>query len=163
MAYHREHQMDTRIARIFNTFGPRMRKEDGRAIPNFITQALLGKPLTLYGDGSQTRSFCYISDLVEGICRLMQSNLHDSMNIGNPKEMTLLELARTILRLTRSSSPLVHQPLPVDDPKVRCPDIRLASHQLHWEAKIPLEEGLVKTIEWFRTKTADPDFAVDIP
>ena len=151
MAYHREHQMDTRIVRIFNTYGPRMRKEDGRAIPNFITQALLGKPITIYGDGSQTRSFCYVSDLVSGIRSLMDSPLHDPVNLGNPRETSLQELARIILRLTGSSSPLVHQPLPADDPKVRCPDGRVASSQLGWEAKVPLEEGLAKTIEWFRT------------
>jgi len=163
MAYHREHQIDTRIVRIFNTYGPHMRKEDGRAIPNFITQALLGKPITLYGDGSQTRSFCYVSDLVAGIRRLMDSPLHDPVNLGHPRESSLLELARVILRLTGSSSPLVYQPLPVDDPKVRCPDMRLASSRLHWEAKVPLEEGLQKTIEWFRTGPADPHFKIDIP
>ncbi len=150
MAYHREHQVDTRIARIFNTYGPRMRSEDGRAIPNFITQALRGQPVTLYGDGSQTRSFCYISDLVEGLSRLMRSGFHDPVNLGNPAEITLLELAKRILRITGSSSPLEFKPLPMDDPKVRCPDIRTASKELGWEAKVPLEEGLSKTIDGFR-------------
>jgi len=154
MAYHREHRIDTRIVRIFNTYGPRMRKEDGRAIPNFITQAMLGKPITVYGDGSQTRSFCYVSDLVAGIRNLMDSPLHNPVNLGNPRETSLRELAHIILRLTGSSSPLVYQPLPVDDPKVRCPDSRVASNQLRWEAKIPLEEGLARTIEWFRTAVA---------
>ena len=163
MAYHREHRINTRIVRIFNTYGPRMRKEDGRAIPNFITQALLGKPITVYGDGSQTRSFCYITDLVGGIRRLMDSPQHDPVNLGNPQEMTLLDLARTILRLTGSSSPIEHRPLPVDDPKVRCPDTRLASDKLSWRAQVPLEEGLVLTIDWFRSKTAETDFAVDRP
>ncbi len=150
MAYHREHQVDTRIARIFNTYGPRLRREDGRAIPNFMMQALLSQPVTLYGDGSHTRSFCYISDLVEGICRLMQSGLHDPVNIGNPQEMTLLELAKTILRITGSSSRLEFKPLPKDDPKVRCPDISLARRLLGWEPKVGLEEGLPETAAWFR-------------
>ena len=150
MAYHREHQVDTRIARIFNTYGPRMRQEDGRAIPNFMTQALLGQPLTLYGDGSQTRSFCYISDLAEGICRLMQSDLHDPVNIGNPNEMTLLELAKRILQITGSRSEIEFKKLPVDDPKVRCPDISLARQRLQWEPQVKLEEGLEKTLSSFR-------------
>lgn len=153
-AYHREHQVDTRIARIFNTYGPRLRPEDGRAIPNFITQALQGKPITLFGDGSQTRSFCYISDLVAGIRKLMGSSFHEPVNLGNPQEKSLMELARTILRLTGSSSPVITRPLPVDDPKVRCPDTRLASKELGWEAKVSLEEGLSKTIEWFRSPPA---------
>ncbi len=150
MAYHREHQVDTRIARIFNTYGPRLRKEDGRAIPNFITQALLGQPITLYGDGSQTRSFCYISDLVDGLHRLMESDLHDPVNLGNPAEMTLLDLAKTILRVTGSSSPMEFKPLPVDDPKVRCPDISQARRKLGWEPRVGLEEGLTKTLASFR-------------
>ena len=155
MAYHREHGVDTRIARIFNTYGPRIREQDGRAIPNFLTQALLGRPVTLYGDGSQTRSFCYISDLVEGIHRLMQSSLHDPVNLGNPDEMTLLELAKTILRITRSASPLEFKPLPVDDPKVRCPDIALARRSLQWEPRVGLEEGLSKTLDSFRQNLID--------
>ena len=150
MAYHREHEVDTRIARIFNIYGPRLRQEDGRAIPNFMTQALLGRPVTLYGDGSQTRSFCYISDLVGGIFRLMQSGLHDPVNIGNPKEMTLLELAKTILRITGSASPLEFKPLPEDDPRLRCPDIALARRVLRWEPKVGLEEGLRQTVAWFQ-------------
>lgn len=158
MAYHREHQVDTRIARIFNSFGPRMRKEDGRAIPNFITQALARQPVTVYGDGTQTRSFCYISDLVEGILRLMEKEYHEPVNLGNPQEKSLLELARIILRLTGSSSPLVYRPLPVDDPKLRCPDTRRASAQLGWEAKVSLEDGLSRTIEWFRAHRVSPDF-----
>lgn len=150
MAYHREHGVDTRIARIFNTHGEGMRKEDGRAIPNFVTQALEGRPLTVYGDGSQTRSFCYISDLVEGITRLMASPLHDPVNLGNPQEMTLLELAKAVLRITGSRSPIAFKPLPVDDPKVRCPDISRAREFLRWEPRVPLEEGLSRTIAWFR-------------
>ena len=154
-AYHREHQVDTRIVRIFNTYGPRMRREDGRAIPNFITQALQAKPITLFGDGTQTRSFCYISDLVAGLLKLMGSSLHEPVNLGNPQERSLLELAKTILKLTGSASSLVTRPLPVDDPKVRCPDVRLASRELGWAAKVSLEEGLPKTIEWFRAGWAD--------
>ncbi len=150
MAYHREHGVDTKIVRIFNTYGPRMREEDGRAIPNFIMQALLGKPITVYGDGSQTRSFCYISDLVEGISRLMQSGLHDPVNIGNATEMTLLQLAQAILRLTGSSSRIEFKKLPTDDPKARCPDTRQARQALGWEPQVPLEEGLQKTLAYFR-------------
>ncbi len=149
-ACHRARKLDTRIARIFNTYGPRMRPEDGRAIPNFITQALSGKPLTIYGDGSQTRSFCYISDLVDGICRLMESDLSEPVNLGNPQELTLLNLARRILRLTGSSSAIQRKELPADDPKVRCPDIALARRRLGWEPGVGLEEGLVKTIAWFK-------------
>ena len=150
MAYYREHEVDTRIVRIFNSFGPRMRKEDGRAIPNFITQALAGSPLTVFGDGSQTRSFCYISDLVEGITRLMDNNIHQPVNVGNPQEMTLLEMARLIVKLTGSRSSLEFRPLPKDDPKVRCPDITRARETLHWQPKVSLEEGLGKTIAWFQ-------------
>ena len=152
MAYHREHGVDTRIVRIFNSYGERMRLEDGRAIPNFITQALRGEPITLFGDGSQTRSFCYVSDLVEGIVRLMESSLHDPVNLGNPAETTLEELAAAILRLTGSRSSLQHRPLPVDDPKQRCPDIRTAREKLKWEPGISLEEGLSRTISWFRAE-----------
>ena len=150
MAYHREHGIDTRIVRIFNTFGPRMRKEDGRAIPNFITQALMGSPITIYGDGSQTRSFCFITDLLDGIERLMESDLHEPVNVGNPNEISLLELAQQIVRLTGSRSPFVFKPLPVDDPKVRCPDIRQAQERLGWSARVTLEEGLLMTVDWFR-------------
>jgi dTDP-glucose 4,6-dehydratase len=150
MAYHRYHGLDTRIVRIFNTFGPRMRMNDGRAIPNFLRQALTGEPLTIYGDGSQTRSFCYVSDLVEGIWRLMQAPVHDPVNLGNPHEMTLLDLAKRILRLTGSPSRLVFQPLPQDDPRVRQPDITRARSLLGWEPRVDVDEGLGKTIEWFR-------------
>ena len=150
MAYHRYHGLDTRIVRIFNTFGPRMRMNDGRAIPNFLRQALTGEPLTVYGDGSQTRSFTYVSDLVDGIWRLMQAPVHDPVNLGNPHEMTLLDLAKRILRLTGSASPIVFQPLPQDDPRVRQPDITRARALLGWEPRVDVDEGLGKTLEWFR-------------
>jgi dTDP-glucose 4,6-dehydratase len=150
MAYHRYHGLDTRIVRIFNTFGPRMRRDDGRAIPNFIGQALRGRPITVYGDGSQTRSFMYVSDLVEGIWRLMESAVHDPVNVGNPQEMTLLELAKRVTRLAGSASPIVFQPLPVDDPKIRQPDIARARTLLGWEPRVDVDEGLRQTIEWFR-------------
>ena len=151
MAYHRYHGLDTRIVRIFNTYGPRMRMNDGRAIPNFIRQALTGEPLTIYGDGSQTRSFMYISDLVEAIWRLMHADFHEPVNIGNPQEMTLIDLAKRISRLTGSSSPIVFMPLPQDDPRVRQPDISRARALLGWEPRVEVDEGLGKTIEWFRT------------
>jgi dTDP-glucose 4,6-dehydratase len=151
MAYHRYHGMKVRIVRIFNTYGPRMRTEDGRAVPNFITQALRGKPITVYGDGSQTRSLTYVSDLVDGIDRLVRSNSTGPINIGNPVEMTLLEIALAIKRLTKSRSKIVFKKLPVDDPKVRRPDITLARKKLKWEPKVPLEEGLKRTIAYFRT------------
>ncbi|MBI3333832.1 MAG: SDR family oxidoreductase, partial [Candidatus Omnitrophica bacterium] len=147
MAYHRAYRLDTRIARIFNTYGPRIRRNDGRAIPNFITQALGGRPITIYGDGSQTRSFCYVTDLAEGIERLMGGDLHDPVNLGNPNEISLIELARLILRLTQSRSSILFKPLPVDDPKLRCPEIRPARERLKWEPAVPLEEGLLKTID----------------
>ena len=150
MAYHRYHGLDTRIVRIFNTFGPRMRRDDGRAIPNFIGQALRGEPITVYGDGSQTRSFMFVSDLVEGIWRLMQSDVHDPVNLGNPHEMTLLELAKRVIRLSGSASSIVFQPLPVDDPKIRQPDIGRARAVLGWEPRVDVDEGLRRTIEWFR-------------
>jgi dTDP-glucose 4,6-dehydratase len=150
MAYHRYHGLDTRIVRIFNTYGPRMRMNDGRAIPNFIRQALTGEPLTVYGDGSQTRSFTYISDLVDGIWRLMQAPVHEPVNLGNPHEMTLADLAKRILRLTGSPSPVVFMPLPQDDPRVRQPDITRARTLLAWEPRVEVDEGLGKTIEWFR-------------
>jgi dTDP-glucose 4,6-dehydratase len=152
MAYRRAHGVDTRIVRIFNSFGPRMRLHDGRAIPAFITQALTGAPLTVFGDGSQTRSFQYISDLVEGIWRLMASSVNDPVNIGNPFEMTLLDLAKRILRLSGSRSEIVFQPLPEDDPKVRQPDITRARSLLGWEPRIDIDEGLRRTIDWFRQK-----------
>ena len=151
MAYHRSHGLDTRIVRIFNTYGPRMRIRDGRAIPTFIAQALRGEPITVHGDGSQTRSFCYIDDLVEGIWRLMQATTSDPVNLGNPEEMTLLELAKRIIRLTGSSSTMVFSPLPQDDPKQRRPDLTRARQLLHWEPRVELDEGLRRTIEWFRT------------
>ena len=152
MAYHRFHRVDTRIVRIFNTFGPRMRANDGRAIPAFLTQALEGAPLTVFGDGSQTRSFQYIDDLVEGIHRLMQASVNDPVNIGNPHEMTLMELAKRIVRVTGSASEIVFGPLPEDDPKVRQPDITRARTLLGWEPRIDTDEGLRLTIDWFRTR-----------
>jgi len=150
MAYHRYHKISVRIIRIFNTYGPRMRKNDGRAIPNFITQALANKPITIYGDGKQTRSFCYISDLVNGIYKLLISNINQPVNIGNPDEKTLFELAQFIIELTKSKSKIVYKPLPVDDPKVRRPDITKAKKYLKWLPEIDLKNGLIKTIEWFK-------------
>ena len=150
MAYHRKHGVETRIIRIFNTYGERMRMLDGRAIPNFCTQALSGKPITMYGDGSQTRSFCYVSDMVEGIVRLLKSDGSDPVNIGNPQELSLLELAKLILRFTNSRSEIIFKPLPVDDPKVRRPDITLARQRLGWAPTVPLEDGLQQTLAWFR-------------
>jgi len=150
MAYHRVHGLDTRIVRIFNTYGRRMRLTDGRAIPTFIRQALRNEPLTVYGDGSQTRSFTYISDLVNGIWRLMHAPVNDPVNIGNPRELTLLELAKHVIRATGSTSEIVFHPLPVDDPKVRQPDIGRARRLLGWEPTIELEEGLARTVEWYR-------------
>ena len=152
MAYHRTHKIPTRIVRIFNTFGPRMRAKDGRVVPNFITQALRGEDLTVYGDGKQTRSFCYVTDLVEGIVRLLNSDYDGPVNLGNPREMTVLDFAKTIVRLTASRSQIVHRPLPVDDPKVRQPDIRLARDLLRWEPTVDVEDGLCTTIEYFRGK-----------
>ena len=152
MAYHREHGVDTRIVRIFNTYGPRMRLRDGRVVPAFISQALTGKPLTVFGDGSQTRSFCYCSDLIEGIYRLMMSGYALPVNIGNPVEMTMLDFARTIIRATGSASKLVFKPLPQDDPKQRRPDITKARQILKWTPQVPLAEGLAKTIDYFRNK-----------
>jgi dTDP-glucose 4,6-dehydratase len=150
MAYHRVHGLDARIVRIFNTFGSRMRLADGRAIPTFIRQALAGEPLTVYGDGSQTRSFTFISDLVDGIWRLMNAPVNDPVNLGNPREMTLMELAKHVLRLSGSRSEIVFRPLPTDDPKVRQPDIGKARRLLGWEPRVELEEGLRQTIEWYR-------------
>jgi dTDP-glucose 4,6-dehydratase len=150
MAYHRYHGLDTRIVRIFNTYGPRMRMRDGRVVPNFITQALKGEPLTVYGRGEQTRSFQYIDDLVAGIRLLLQSNEHLPVNIGNPHEMTVFQFAETILELTGSKSRIVYKPLPQDDPQVRQPDITRAKKILGWEPKVGLDEGLAKTIDYFR-------------
>jgi len=150
MAYHRTHKMDTKIIRIFNTYGPRMRLHDGRAIPEFLSQALTGKPLTVFGDGQQTRSLCYISDLVDGIEKLLLSTLNDPINIGNPSEISMLDLAKKIIRMTGSSSRIVNKALPVDDPKVRRPDISKAKKYLSWTPKITLEEGLEHTIEYFK-------------
>jgi len=149
-AYHRTHGVDTKIARIFNTYGPRMRSGDGRVVPNFITQALTGKPLTIYGDGSQTRSFCYVSDLVEGIYRLLVSDINEPVNLGDPNEMAIADFARKIIELTGSRSDVVFERLPVDDPKVRQPDITRARNLLHWEPQVPLEEGLSRTIAYFK-------------
>ncbi len=150
MAYHRYHGVDVRILRIFNTYGPRMRKQDGRAVPNFISQALKNAPITVYGKGGQTRSLCYVTDLVEGIVRLLMSKVNEPVNIGNPHEITILELAQTIKRLTGSKSKIVFEPLPVDDPKVRRPDITRARTLLGWKPVVPLEEGLRSTIAYFR-------------
>ena len=149
MAYHRYHGIDTRIVRIFNTYGPRMRVNDGRVVQNFIMQALSGEDITVYGDGSQTRSFCYVSDLIEGIYRLMMSDFTDPVNIGNPAEMSVLEFAKVIIEITGSKSKIVYENLPVDDPKVRRPDISKAKELLGWEPKVELREGLSKTIEYF--------------
>jgi dTDP-glucose 4,6-dehydratase len=150
MAYHRTHGVPTRIVRIFNTYGERMRLRDGRVVPALIGQALAGEAMTVFGDGSQTRSFCYVSDLIDGINRLLLSEESGPVNIGNPAEMTVLEFARTIRRLTGTSSEIVFRPLPVDDPKVRQPDITRARTKLGWEPKVGLEEGLTRTIEYFR-------------
>ena len=150
MAYHRVHGVDTRIVRIFNSFGPRMRLNDGRAVPAFMTQALTNAPLTVFGDGSQTRSFQYISDLIDGLWRLMHVATNDPVNLGNPQEMTLLELAKRIIRLTGSRSGIVFRPLPEDDPKVRQPDITRARALLGWEPRVDVDEGLKRTLEWFR-------------
>lgn len=149
MAYHRYHRVQTRIVRIFNTYGPRMRPKDGRIVPAFCCQALKGEPLTLFGDGKQTRSFCYVSDLVDGIFRLMMSDHSDPVNIGNPLELTVMDFALKIKELTQSASSIVHQPLPVDDPKQRRPNIDKARALLGWEPKMPLEDGLRLTIDYF--------------
>lgn len=152
MAYHRTHGVDTKIARIFNTYGPRMRHDDGRAVPAFIKQALANAPLPVFGDGSQTRSFCYISDLIRGVYALSRSGLHDPVNIGNPLEITIMELARKILKLTRSSSVIELRPLPVDDPRTRRPDIGRAMKHLGWRPRVTLNTGLRKTISYFRNE-----------
>jgi dTDP-glucose 4,6-dehydratase len=156
MAYHRVHGLDARIVRIFNTYGPRMRLSDGRAIPTFVRQALRNEPLTVFGDGSQTRSFTYVTDLVEGIWALMQAPVNEPVNIGNPKEMTLLQLAQQILRLSGSRSEIVYRPLPTDDPKVRQPDISKARRLLRWEPTVDVEDGLTRTIDWCRKLVARP-------
>ena len=150
--YHRENKVDIRVVRIFNTYGPRMRLKDGRVVPAFVSQALRGEPLTVFGDGKQTRSFCYCSDLIEGIYRLMMSEDPLPVNIGNPREMTMLEFAREIIAATGSKSKIVFKPLPVDDPKQRKPDITRARKLLQWEPKVELADGLARTIEFFRTK-----------
>jgi dTDP-glucose 4,6-dehydratase len=150
MAYHRYHKVDTRIVRIFNTYGPRMRLRDGRVVPAFIGQALNGKPLTVFGDGSQTRSFCYVSDLIDGIFKLAMSDFHEPVNIGNPREMTIKQFGEEIIRITGARSAMEYKPLPEDDPKVRQPDISRAKKVLGWEPKVQFDEGIKKTIEYFR-------------
>lgn len=154
MAYYRKHGVDTHIVRIFNTYGPRMRLNDGRALPNFVYQALSGKPITVYGDGRQTRSFCYVSDLIEGIYRLSQSGEHEPTNIGNPHEITILEFAERIHQLLGASQPIVFEPLPQDDPKQRRPDISKARRLLQWEPKVTLEDGLRLTLDAFKKQFA---------
>jgi dTDP-glucose 4,6-dehydratase len=156
MAYHRYHGVDTRIVRIFNTYGPRMRLNDGRALPNFLYQALVGEPITVYGDGKQTRSFCYVSDLIDGIYRLLESNEHEPVNIGNPNEITILEFAERVRALVGTTAPIVFRPLPQDDPKQRCPDISKARRILNWEPKVALSEGLKITYDFFRQQIAAP-------
>jgi dTDP-glucose 4,6-dehydratase len=155
MAYHSVHEVDVRIVRIFNTYGPRMRQRDGRVVPAFIQQALTGEPMTVFGEGDQTRSFCYVDDLIEGIWRLLMSDLHEPCNIGNPHEMTILKFAETIKAVVGSSSPIVLKPLPKDDPHRRRPDIGRAQRELGWEPRISLEEGLDKTVEYFRALLAE--------
>ena len=155
MAYHRYHGVDTRIVRIFNTYGPRMRLNDGRALPNFLYQALSGLPITVYGDGKQTRSFCYVSDLIDGIHRLLESGEHEPVNIGNPQEITILEFAERVRALAGANVPIEFRPLPQDDPKQRCPDISKARRILQWQPKVGLEEGLHLTYEYFRQKVAE--------
>ena len=154
MAYYRYYNVDTRIVRIFNTYGPRMRLNDGRALPNFLYQALVGEPITIYGDGRQTRSFCYVADLIEGIYRLLESNEHEPVNIGNPAEITIMEFAERIRALVGAKVPIMHQPLPQDDPKQRCPDISKAKRILKWEPKVNLEEGLRITYDYFKKQVA---------
>lgn len=152
MAYHYVHGLDTKIARIFNTYGPAMRADDGRAIPTFINQALRGEPLTIFGEGSQTRSFCYVSDTVAGLVKLMNAKINTPVNLGNPNEMTINELAQEIISLTKSQSKIIYSPLPMDDPKIRQPDITLAKKVLEWSPSVSLEEGLEKTIAWFESQ-----------
>jgi dTDP-glucose 4,6-dehydratase len=147
MAYHRQQGLDTAIVRIFNTYGPRMRAHDGRAIPTFLRQALQDRPLTVFGDGSQTRSFCYVDDLIDGVVRLAESDIHTPVNVGNPNEFTLLELAKAVIEVTESRSEIIYEPLPTDDPQQRQPDIGRARDLLSWEPKVELTEGLRRTIE----------------
>jgi dTDP-glucose 4,6-dehydratase len=154
LAYHRAHALDTKIVRIFNTYGPRMRLRDGRAVPAFMSQALRNEDVTVFGDGTQTRSFCYVTDLVDGILRLMESDTHDPVNIGNPHEVTIEEIARTIISLVGSTSRIVYRPLPQDDPKQRQPDITRAQTLLGWQPQVELEEGLAKTVGYFKSKLA---------
>jgi len=152
MAYHRAHKMNTKIVRIFNTYGPRMRLQDGRAIPAFFTQSLKGEPVTVFGDGSQTRSLCYVSDLTKGIAKLLLSDLHEPVNIGNPNELTMLQLAEKVIQVAASGSQIIYQPLPEDDPRVRQPDITTAQLKLGWSPQVNLEEGLKLTIDYFRAR-----------
>jgi dTDP-glucose 4,6-dehydratase len=156
MAYHRHHGVDTRIVRIFNTYGPRMRLNDGRALPNFLYQALVGEPITVYGDGKQTRSFCYVSDLIDGIYRLLESDEHEPVNVGNPNEITILEFAERVRALVGATAPIVFRPLPQDDPKQRCPDIGKARRILNWEPKVALSEGLKITYDFFKQQISAP-------
>lgn len=151
MAYHNTHGLDTRIVRIFNTYGPRMRKSDGRVIPNFINQALKNEPITVYGKGDQTRSLCFVTDLIEGIFRLSQSSVYDPVNIGNPHELKIIDLAKIIIKFTNSKSKIIYNPLPIDDPKLRQPDIARARKLLNWSPEVELEKGLKETIEWFKS------------
>ena len=157
MAYHRQQGVDTCIARIFNTYGPRMRPNDGRAVPTFIRQARAGEPLTVFGDGAQTRSFCYVDDLVEGLFRLAGSGVHDPVNLGNPRELTVLELADLVLEVTGSAAEVVFQALPTDDPRIRCPDITRATELLDWEPQVTLREGLARTVDAERVRTRRPE------
>jgi dTDP-glucose 4,6-dehydratase len=163
MAYHRVHGLDTRIVRIFNTYGPRMRLRDGRVVPAFFQQALSGEPLTVFGDGSQTRSFCYVDDLIEGIWRLLQSGIHEPVNLGNPHEMSILDFAERIRRLAGSASAIVFKPLPVDDPKTRQPDIALARARLGWEPRVALDEGLRRTAVYFQSLLVGHGEATPLP
>ncbi|MFB6346456.1 MAG: UDP-glucuronic acid decarboxylase family protein [bacterium] len=156
MAYHRTHDVDTSIIRIFNTYGPRMRLQDGRVVPNFLKQALRGDPLTVYGDGSQTRSFCYVDDLVDGIIKVLESNLHEPVNLGNPDEMTILEFAKAVIDVTDSESGITHEDLPEDDPERRRPDITRAREELDWEPEISLKDGLKQTIPYFESEMGLP-------
>ena len=156
MAYYRFHKVNTKIVRIFNTYGPRMRLRDGRVVPAFVSQALRGEPLTVFGEGNQTRSFCFVSDLIDGIYRLSQSNFHEPVNIGNPLELTILEFAERIRRITETKSTIIKNPLPVDDPKQRKPDITRARTILGWEPKVSLEDGLRETIQWFKNHLEFP-------
>ena len=155
ISYHNYHNVDIRIARIFNTYGPFMDPQDGRVVSNFIVQALEGKPITVYGAGNQTRSFCYIDDLVSGLIKLMDSGHHQPINLGNPKEFTILELAKIVVKTLYSEKDIIHEDLPIDDPKMRCPDISKAKEILHWSPKIPLLEGIIPTIDWFKSTLSE--------